>query len=104
MTDKQINIAIARACGWKSFEETDGDSWLWARTTQDGRIESTMEVLPYCADRNAMADAEKLLTSMQLIDYITFLSQTTYEAALATARQRAEAFLLTLGKWSATTE
>lgn len=99
MTDKQINIAIVRACGWKSFEETDGDPWLWSRTGQDGRIENMMEVLPYCADRNAMADAEKLLTSTQLLDYIAFLSETTYEAALATARQRAEAFLKTLGKW-----
>jgi len=107
MTDKEINIAIARACGWQSFEETDGDPWLWARTTADGRIESTMETLPYCTDLNAMHEAERMLApknwnrfSERWWDYYHhLLDGDVYKTIHATARQRAEAFLRTLGKW-----
>jgi len=78
MTDQQINAAIT--------ETIDADPhWKCAKD--------------YCTDLNAMHEAEKTLTSMQLLDYIAFLFDATYEAVLATARQRAEAFLRTLGKW-----
>jgi hypothetical protein len=53
----------------------------------------------FATDLNAMHDAEKMLTSAQLLDYVALLFDSTYEATLATARQRAEAFLRTLGKW-----
>jgi hypothetical protein len=101
MTDRQINIAIARACGWKSFEETDGDPWLWARTTADGRIESTMEVLPYCTDLNVMHIAEKHLFEARKDNTYGYQLATSECQTMwhVTARQRAEAFLRTLGKW-----
>jgi hypothetical protein len=83
MTDQQINWAITEAIGadphWKCAKD-------------------------YCNDLNAMHEAEHTLTSAQLLDYIAFLFDATYEATVATARQRAEAFLRTLGKWEATTE
>jgi hypothetical protein len=65
----------------------------------------------YCADLNAMHEAEKVLTSSEEKMYFANLKEivgdliwyrdpcTNYRA---TARQRAEAFLRTLGKWSAT--
>ena len=89
MTDEQINAAIAEACGWgeECVLNTDGN-----------RVWVTNFPL-YCTDLNAMHEAEKTLTSAQLLDYIAFLFDATYEATVATARQRAEAFLRTLGKW-----
>ena len=89
MTDEQINAATAEACGWgeECVLNTDGN-----------RVWVTNFPL-YCTDLNAMHEAEKTLTSAQLLDYIAFLFDATYEATVATARQRAEAFLRTLGKW-----
>ena len=89
MTDQQINEAIAEACGW-------GEDCVL--NTDGNRIWVTNFPL-YCSDLNAMAEAEKTLTSAQLLDYIAFLFDACYEATVATARQRAEAFLRTLGKW-----
>ena len=92
MTDEQINAAIAEACGWR---KEDG-VYMWTVN----RIDCTCpELWDWCTDLNAMHEAEKRLTSMQLLDYVSFLSDACYEATVAAARQRAEAFLRTLGKW-----
>lgn len=86
MTDEQINSAITEAI--------DADPhWKCAKN--------------YCADLNAMHEAEKVLKSFQhLVNYHALLGYcggTTlvrlHECITATARQRAEAFLRTLGKW-----
>ena len=82
MTDEQINAAIDRIKGYDNYE---------------CRCDSCHP--DWCNDLNAMHEAEKTLTSAQLLDYIAFLFDTCYEATVATARQRAEAFLRTLGKW-----
>jgi hypothetical protein len=89
MTNKQINIAIAEACGWK--EESFGPSWY----------ESVTKMPDYCNDLNAMHEAEKILSDQQASAYITTLClevQPEPKLYHATARQRAEAFLRTLGK------
>lgn len=109
MTDEQINAAIARECGWKSKEETNGNPWLWWRTGKDGRIESTINAPNYCADLNAMHEAEKVLTKDRnsYLTTLVGLVETDHLRGLdadwpwvcATACQRAEAFLRTLGKW-----
>jgi hypothetical protein len=92
MTHKQINAAIAKACGWR---QEDG-VYMWTVN----KIDCTCpELWDWCNDLNAMHDAEKTLTSAQLLDYVALLFDACYEASLATARQRAEAFLRTLGKW-----
>lgn len=78
MTDKQINRAIAEIYGWKA---------------------------KYCTDLNAMHEAEKILTELQCTFFRTNLRERleSHSASRfiwhATARQRAEAFLRTLGKW-----
>lgn len=96
MTNDEINIAIAKACGW----ELTPNAW-WYKAG---------EYLPfapdYCNDLNAMHEAEKVLPDLRL--YIKFLYlvvsddllNTSNEPAFATAHQRAEAFLRTLNLWT----
>ena len=92
MNDQQINEAIAEACGWgeECVLNTDGN-----------RVWVTNFPL-YCTDLNAMAEAEKFLRDANLLfEYGMHISNSHhYEYLLrATARERAEAFLRTLGKW-----
>ena len=84
MTDEQINAAITEAI--------DADPhWKCAKD--------------YCTDLNAMHEAEKTLRGGEWDTYVDLLADTWIEVAHATARQRAEAFLKTIGKWEeATTE
>jgi hypothetical protein len=95
MTDDQINAAIAEACGWKHHADGrhyyNGKHLLW-RTGKD---------LPdYCSDLNAMHDAERSLTDDQLWRMAREIERNDEQWYFrATARQRAEAFLRTLGKW-----
>lgn len=105
MTDEQINAAIAEACGWgeECVLNTDGN-----------RVWVTNFPL-YCTDLNAMHDAEILLYRMgpefarQLLEIVSrdagpgvWYAHGSFAHVHATARQRAEAFLLTSGKWLAT--
>lgn len=102
MKREQINQTIARACGWKSKEETNGVPWLWFRTKADFTIEDTIEPPDYCNDLNAMHDAEKTLDSPELFRGYYFALYDITKSTLpigATAKQRAKAFLLTIGKW-----
>jgi hypothetical protein len=97
MTDEQINAAIADACGW--VPDCDrGICW-----DQNGNAIITCP--NYCADLNAMHEAEKVLTDEQCVFVRLHLRERleNHPASRyswnATARQRAEAFLRTLGKW-----
>lgn len=94
MTDEQINAAIAKACGWKWVR-----SYQW--TDSNGLAVFEWDIPDYCNDLNAMAEAEKKLGHILLYDYAAHISRRhEWEDLLtATARQRAEAFLRTLGKW-----
>lgn len=97
MTEEQINIAIAKACGWKYINnETyapDGSFW-WSKKA---------EFPDYYNDLNAMHEAEKVLTNKQWWLFVEFLTEICGGGVAicisATARQRAEAFLKTLNKW-----
>lgn len=113
MTDEQINAAIADACGWTEIQ--DSGVWhhhkLWGYPPlKPGQGGNSFHYLPdYCADLNAMHEAEKTLFPYYASVYSNKLAKTTNaeysddtDYFCATARQRAEAFLLTLGKWSAT--
>ena len=87
MTNEQINIAIAEACGWAHA------------------VVEPYAFPDYCNDLNAMHEAEKLLISEvgNLAPYNKHLAHATCASGEpryhATARQRAEAFLRTIGKW-----
>jgi len=97
MTDEQINAAIAEACGWT----------IVTASHRSGRAPEAdyvgYEFYPnYCADLNAMHEAENVLRDKELLfEYAMHISNSHhYEYLLrATARQRAEAFLRTLNKW-----
>lgn len=108
MSEEQINIAIAEACGWREVFQGVGPNkhrCLGDRPERDenGNIVAYYEacsVPDYCADLNAMHEAEKTLNSEQLHDYYENLELVNgWEYPSSTARQRAEAFLKTLGKW-----
>ena len=106
MTDAQINRAIAEACGWEKVQkEVDVDTWpsiatFWRHPVLQPTLIRCTYPVDYCNDLNAMHEAEKLLNEIQLFRY---KSELEVLCGLkfpfhATARQRAEAFLRTLGK------
>jgi hypothetical protein len=107
MKNQQINIAIAGYCGWKYERKTtyapDGAYW-----------ESKEAEFPdYCNDLNAMHEAEQALWDRDWSSRATFVDhlsrilnpahgyhkQDGIDLLDATARDRAEAFLKTIGKW-----
>ena len=106
MTPEAQRIAIAEACGWK----TTSDSPNWAYYRPDGRGWNG-ELPDYLNDLNAMHEAEKVLTDEQDLEYSEVLEQVVgarfnsnngedmRRLRSATAAQRAEAFLRTVGKW-----
>ncbi len=99
MTNEQINIAIAEACGID----------LERYRTYEGDI-NVSALKKYHNDLNAMHEAEKVLNDEQWPEYreelrnvvlggIRMVSQWCKADLHTTARQRAEAFLKTIGKW-----
>ncbi len=97
--------AIAKACGW-----TEQSLGWWRH--EDHKLDAV--ILPdYLNDLNAMHEAEKILTPKQWNTYTVNLARTIAEChdanikvsvptnvlLSATAAQRAEAFLRTLGLW-----
>ena len=95
MTDKEINIAIAEACGWIL---TAMNWWF-----KDGEYFA----LPpdYCNNLNAMHEAEKTTLKNDALlwhKYASLLDRDYCNQPYtigSTARQRAEAFLKTLNLW-----
>jgi hypothetical protein len=92
MTNEQINIAIAEACGWK--EEEFGPSWYQSYTKMPN----------FCNDLNAMHEAEKRMRNGDWTRYCQYLAEygggtVRFVSVHATAPNRAEAFLRTIGKW-----
>jgi hypothetical protein len=112
MTEKEINIAIAEECGW-DCDPIEAHGWQsrgqWAkhsRLTSDKLVSLGVRVPKYCADLNAMHEAETLFYgnsdtpqgAERMSAYSLYICQFRYPIH-ATARQKAEAFLKTIGKW-----
>ena len=110
MTDEQINAVIAELCGWTEVRNSvyrHRKPWGHPPLNHD-----KIKLLPdYCTDLNAMHEAERMFIgpiesqyaeNLVEITNADWMEQTRFFCA--TARQRAEAFLRTLGKWEATTE
>lgn len=106
MTDKQINAAIAESLGWNRREWIDKKG----RSCSGWRTPSGKELgghpPNYTSDLNACHEFEKKLSLRDRADYTSWLYESslnlgtaTWESAHATARQRCEAYLRTLGKW-----
>lgn len=116
MTDEEINRAIAEACGWTGirmhFNDTLQCEWLMG-CPPNPHVEVALP--NYCQDLNAMHEAWRSLeTRRKRIEFSVYLRvkvvadgghQTSFNEDIvacvenATARQRAEAFLRTAGKW-----
>lgn len=113
MTDQEINCAIAielgarwhwsvdKKCVFLTFKEWDGEL---AEAWHSGVPQHISNDIPsYTTDLNAIAEAEKagLDTVNHCTDYLDSLCVITGDQIpiFATARQRAEAFLRTLGRW-----
>ena len=101
MTDQEINVAIAEACGWVKHREIEDGHWIWVHPIT--KLICGQPLIPnYATDLNAMHEAEEILFGIQCENYarlLTGVGLLFYPAAHATARQRAEAFLRTIGKW-----
>jgi hypothetical protein len=99
MTNEKINIAIAKACGWLLVKACDG-SLIGKLKNEQGPMD---EIPHYCNDLNAMHEAEKVFDTALYCRYINELCDLTIKGNnsmyMATARQRAEAFLRTINKW-----
>ncbi len=117
MTPDAQRIAIAEACGYKRAKDFVGweDPRVW---TKNGKHRYFAEQLPdyltnlnamheaeerfnnsYDSDRHASILAEIVLGFPVLTGEITLNKWSLQRIARATAAQRAEAFLRTIGKW-----
>jgi len=95
MEPKQQNKVIADFCGWEPSKEIDG---CWRRKS-DGL---TQTCIPnFVNDLNAISDAEDYLSEELVMLYDNNLAVICLENFIwsATAAQRSEAFLKTIGKW-----
>jgi hypothetical protein len=106
MTPEAQRIAIAKACGWKNLQE---EQYYWMGTPPDGSdLRVTYKrhtLLDYLNDLNAMHEAEKVLPDLYAyqLELIRVCEKADGRSAWrATAAQRAEAFLRTLGLWTDT--
>jgi hypothetical protein len=99
MNPNDQRIAIALACGWKDMSWVDKGYWI--------KDNKTMKGLPdYLNDLNAIqqaifthpfGDSEEVGFSMELEKIVG--EGDYYGCIVATAAQRCEAFLKTLGLW-----
>ncbi len=101
MSDEQINIAIAEACGWSEISD-------WKAAGINGLHPSGQwtEVIPnYTSDLNAMHEAmllhprKGLLRDFLYLEVLEDPTNTANEPAWATAKQWAKAYITSLGKW-----
>ena len=107
MTDQEINKAIAEALGWTGlresrFERNGGHriGYIGAPPPSTPRP-CGVSVPDFVNDLNAMHEAEKVALRERAaqIRYLDHLPIHEWDQVHATARQRAEAFLKTFGKW-----
>jgi len=108
MSPEAQRIAIAEACRWTWAEEeytlygfTCAMAMTRKRWTPPKGGKTTLDAPDYLNDLNAMHEATQSLTKDQLRWYRNLLIEMTgtFEAIDATAAERAEAFLRTIGKW-----
>jgi hypothetical protein len=104
MTDQQKRIRIAEKCGWTDIKEKW--SGIYGEPTELGGKNKNYlwrRVPDYLNDLNAMHEAERQILNEETwqiyrhnLTKITF--NTGEDEVSATARQRADAFLLTIGE------
>lgn len=112
MNAEKQRIAIAEACGWLECRPATCRAGAFTgippASVEPSRIRTWIP--DYLTDLNAMHEAEMVLTDEQQSDYGERLASLVpyngrsvhrdiFRMAHATAAQRAEAFLRTIGKW-----
>lgn len=100
MTPEAQRIAIAEACGWVRHPK---DKWVVTAPGYPNSVQPLSTIPNYPASLDAMHEAEKTLRPIRLARYHNILRDRigSYDLCIhATATQRAEAFLKTLGKWN----
>lgn len=105
MTPEEKRIVIAEALGWKDIQTIN--NVLYGKDPQEQLHPNQLYFIPlFCSDLNAMHEAEKELEKRMLcVEYVNNLRDfanapktlSRYGLTHATAAQRADAFLLTLG-------
>jgi hypothetical protein len=105
MTNEQINQRIAEVCGWKlpgspeHRKATDGWGFGYQFVIKpEGQLVTRNSIPDYCRSLDAMHEVENKMCKQEFYVYLRTLPSGP-AAITATARQRAEAFLRTLGKW-----
>jgi hypothetical protein len=103
MTQEEQRVSIAEACGWKNVAprivknvKHQGDDITVGIWSDNGWIPD------YLNDLNAMHEAENTVIKPQRLWYpycLRLEGRSFQESIGATASQRAEAFLRTIGKW-----
>lgn len=95
MNDEQINQRIAEACGWTDFV-VHPEFGLMGTPPDSHGLRTAVDW--YTVDLNAMHEAENTILDTDLFyQYCLHIGEPLLRA---NARQRAEAFLRTLGKWN----
>jgi hypothetical protein len=105
MTNEQINVAIAQACGWTILKKPLS-GFGFAAYAKEPNGDPSPGIPDYCDDLNAMHEAEKSISNDLWQCYFNQLARVTKAEQsddrvffCATARHRAEAFLRVMGKW-----
>jgi hypothetical protein len=105
MTHQEINQAIAEACGWTDVQVGTLCKELIGKSPTDGDY---WPIASYVSDLNAMWEAEMRIPLLKRCEYLWYIAlvchgcnegKRTFVTTTANARQRAEAFLRTIGKW-----
>jgi hypothetical protein len=122
MSPEQQRIAIAEACGWTNIQQLDevypggyvAEAIWWQGEPPEGSPLAGEQLIPdYVDDLNAMHEAEQFAWGMDwklraiFVDHLAralnpvhgYRMQSGVDLLDATAAQRAEAFLRTIGKW-----
>jgi hypothetical protein len=116
MTNDEINIAIAEYRNWRNIKEIDyqpfgtdpyfdGPHQIHVGIHPESDSDSDeYEAIPnYCSDLNEIHEAESNLSVHEKWNLFAKIGNDTNltdcELYFATARQRSEAFLKTIGKW-----
>lgn len=106
MNPKKQRITIAEACGLEVLHAAGKARAMVRQELCTGAASTDWKVMPdYLSDLNAMHEAEKVLTVDERFSYVRKLcrllavSSAEFAFIHATAAQRAEAFLRTLGLW-----
>ncbi len=104
MNPEQINTALAGWCKVKEYVGRDSPDYQasYARTVWS-RCKHFHDNVDFYSDLNAVHEAEMKLNFGQLVIYFSTLVDVAWkqknEARIATAPQRCEALLRTLGLW-----